>query len=137
MLATGCVQAPRRTVTPVRGWDGAMLAWDAGLPYARGVWTDVWRVTEYEAFGLVLGIYITALQKEIYWQRWIDGAREAKTHQFFVELVFKTWRYFVTTCPDEATPTYTLWVATKLRCDPERVGAALEEAELWGLAESQ
>ena len=123
----------------VNGW----YASDGELPYSRGLWLDVTRNTEYEAFGLILGILQTGLQLAIFWDR-NDArlAREQKRDElYFVELAFKTFRYYLFHAPELTHRGRLEIVAAVLSNEYQRVTAddvanAIVTAEQMGIAEA-
>lgn len=108
--------------------------------YSLDLWTDVPRPAEFEAFGLVLGIHLTALQKEIGWERSRRRRRYLAERQRFVELVYKTFRGVVlqeryTGAPRQTESEHVAAVARFLRIDTLEVERALAEAEDMGVGE--
>jgi hypothetical protein len=128
------------------GWDGAAVMDDhEKLHYSREDWTDVSRDTEYQAFGLVLGVFVTSLQKLIHWQREVERrqAERARRDRYeYVALVFKLFRYYSQPPYDGMTHqgrcilVAMKMTTTKRAVSAEQVQQALLEAEEMALGES-
>lgn len=120
------------------GWDGDVCYYD-NMAYSRAMWTDVNRVPEYEAFGLVLGICRTPLQLIITWERNAD--RDIEAYQDFVTLAFKTFRYYAHHHPTLTSRAWRVMTARKLSTSAhpvtdDMVREAVLYAEHSGLAEA-
>lgn len=109
--------------------------------YAFDLWTDVPRHVEFEAFGLILGIYITALQKEIHWRRAVVSYRQRATQQRHDEQVYKAFRRLVllerySSAAMRTDVELVRAVATQLRMSEVDVERALARAEDAGVADT-
>lgn len=121
------------------GWDGAMC-YIEDAPYNKDLWAGLYRDTEFEAFGLALGIYVTAMQLELLWQRSVAARRQMEAALAFAAIAHKTFRYYVRFHPHAPHVEWYALTAAALSTPArsvtvEAVQSALELAENAWLAE--
>lgn len=106
--------------------------------YGLELWTDVPRPIEFEAFGLVLGIHLTALQKDIHWRRVAARKLALASQQRRVALVYRTFRRVVNTTRflGKTEAEHVAMVAQQLGMSAQDVERALALAEDFGLADT-
>lgn len=104
-------------------------------PYNRDLWTGEQRPVEFDAFGLVLGIVVTAIQREIKWAReaqanWLRDRRYDRA-----KLAGALARWYRVKRPDMTARDRVDAIAARMLISARDVEDALADAENMALAE--